>query len=74
MYWTGHPGQFLGTNKVVAHAGDLSEYLIRLGGFLRTGGCKMLALNATRYDVYLVVSSELSRDEFCDALYEHRLL
>ena len=40
MHLTGRPGQFLGVNKVIGHAGDLSEYLIRLGGFCAWVGVK----------------------------------
>ena len=50
-----------------------SRYLARVGDFLSKGLCKVSSLNATRYDVFVVVSSELSQEEFRDALREHGL-
>jgi hypothetical protein len=81
VYWqnqlcTGRRDQFL----VLAKAGaggascDLTEYLARAGGFFAKGLCKVHSLNATRYDVYVVVSSELSAEEFGEALGVHGLL
>ena len=79
VYWqnqqaTGHGDQFLVTSKVVADVPDLTEYLARVGAFLRKGLCKVHSLNATRYDVFVVVSSELSQGEFQEALVEQGLL
>jgi hypothetical protein len=79
VYWqnrldTGRGDQFHVISKTVAHAGNLNEYIIRVGDLLRTGACKLDSLNATRYNVYLVVTSELSQDGFRDALVDHGLL
>jgi hypothetical protein len=79
VYWqnrldTGRGDQFHVISKTVARAGNINEYIIRVGGLLRTGACKLDSLNATRYNVYLVVTSELSQDGFRDALVEHGLL
>ncbi len=60
----GRGDQFLVVSKVVADVPDLTEYLARVGAFLRRGLCKMCSLNATRYDVFVVVSSELSQGGF----------
>ncbi|KAK4234399.1 hypothetical protein C8A03DRAFT_47263 [Achaetomium macrosporum] len=69
IYWqnrvsTGRGNQFL----------DVTEYLARLGEFLRKGLCKVDSLNATRFDVYVVASSEFSQLEFRNALQENGLL
>jgi hypothetical protein len=79
VYWqnqlaTGRSNQFLVLAKAVTDAGNLTEYLARVGEFLRKGLCKVYALNATRYDVYVVVSSELSQEGFREALAEGGLL
>ncbi|KXX74656.1 hypothetical protein MMYC01_209266 [Madurella mycetomatis] len=79
VYWqnqlaTGRGDQFLVIAKAVADARDLTEYLTRVGAFLRKGLCKVHSLNATRYDVYVVMSSELSQGEFREALAEQGLL
>lgn len=79
IYWQnrldmGRVDQFHVISKAAARAGDLNEYIIRVGALLRTGACKLDSLNATRYNVYLVVASELSQDGFRDALIEHGLL
>ncbi len=79
VYWqnrlaTGRGDQFLVIAKAVADARDLTEYLAPVGAFLRKGLCKVHSLNATRYDVYVVVSSELSQGEFREALVEQGLL
>ena len=77
-YWqnrrcTGRHDQFLVMNGAAAGVRDVTEYLARVGGFLSKGLCKVSSLNATRYDVFVVVSSELSQEEFRDALREHGL-
>jgi hypothetical protein len=79
VYWqnqlaTGRGDQFLVIAKVVAHVRDLTEYLARVGTFLGKGLCKVHSLNATRYEVYVVVSSELSQGGFREALAEDGLL
>lgn len=79
VYWqnqlaTGRGDQFLVIAKAAADARDLTEYLARVGEFLRKGLCKVHALNATRYDVYVVVSSELSQAAFREVLAEGGLL
>jgi hypothetical protein len=79
VYWqnrmaTGRADQFLVIAKSVTAAPDLTEYLARVGEFLRKGQCRVHSLNATRYDVYVVVSSELSQAEFREALLQNGLL
>jgi hypothetical protein len=79
VYWqnqlaTGRGDQFLVIAKAVADARDLTEYLARVGACLSKGLCKVHSLNATRYDVYVVVSSELSQGGFRAALAEQGLL
>ncbi|EAQ86758.1 predicted protein [Chaetomium globosum CBS 148.51] len=79
VYWqnqlaTGRGGQFLVVAKVVTHVRDLTEYLTRVGTFLGKGLCKVHSLNATRYEVYVVVSSELSQGGFREALAKDGLL
>lgn len=79
VYWqnqlaTGRQDQFLVISGAAAKARDVTDYLARLGAFLAKGLCTVRSLNATRYDVYVVVSSELSQQAFRDALVEHGLL
>ncbi|KAH6855045.1 hypothetical protein B0I37DRAFT_45933 [Chaetomium sp. MPI-CAGE-AT-0009] len=81
VYWqnrfdTGRGDQFLVTTKTIYTTRSLSEYIIRIGNLLRRGPkvCKVDSLNATRYSVYVVVTSELSQGEFTQALQEHGLL
>lgn len=79
VYWqnqqaTGRGDQFLVIAKAAADARNLTEYLARVGEFLRKGLCRVHALNATRYDVYVVVSSELSQAGFREALADGGLL
>ncbi|KAK5659003.1 hypothetical protein OQA88_1089 [Cercophora sp. LCS_1] len=70
---TGRTDQFLATSKV-APTRDLTEYMARIGDLLRKGVCKVDAINAMKYNVYVIVWTELSRDGFRAALYEHILL
>lgn len=81
VYWqsrfnTGRGNQFLVTTKTIYTTRSLSEYIIRIGNFLRRGPsvCKVDSLNATPYSVYVVVTSEVSQGEFTQALQEHDLL
>ncbi|KAK3299978.1 uncharacterized protein B0H64DRAFT_379574 [Chaetomium fimeti] len=79
VYWqnrlaSGRGDQFLVIAKVVTHVRDLTEYLARVGTFLGKGLCKVCSLNATRYEVYVVVSSELSEGGFREALAKDGLL
>ncbi|KAK4146873.1 uncharacterized protein C8A04DRAFT_9494 [Dichotomopilus funicola] len=79
VYWqnqlaTGRGDQFLVVAKVVTHVRDLTEYLARVGTFLGKGLCKVHSLNATRYEVYVVVLSELSQGGFQEALAKDGLL
>jgi hypothetical protein len=79
VYWqnrvsTGRGDQFLVISKQRTPVRDVTEYLARLGDFLRKGLCKVDSLNATRFDVYVVASSELSQLAFADALRESGLL
>ena len=79
VYWqnqlsTGRGDQFLVIAKVVTDVKDLTEYLARAGTFLGKGLCKVHSLNATRYEVYVVVSSELSQGGFREALAADGLL
>lgn len=79
VYWqnqqaTGRGDQFLVVAKVVTHVRDLTEYLARVGTFLGRGLCKVHSLNATRFEVYVVVSSELSQGGFQEALARDGLL
>lgn len=39
-----------------------------MGDLLRKGLCKVDAMNVTRFDVYVVVESELGQNEFREAL------
>ncbi|KAK4232859.1 hypothetical protein C8A03DRAFT_39487 [Achaetomium macrosporum] len=79
VYWqnrlaAGGRDQFHVISKTVASTASLSEYIIRVGDLLRKGACKVDAMNVTRFDVYVVVQSELGQDEFREALDECGLL
>ncbi|KAK0749130.1 hypothetical protein B0T18DRAFT_405877 [Schizothecium vesticola] len=79
VYWqnrlaTGRRDQFLVISKTVASTTSLSEYIIRVGDLLRKGACKVDSMNVTRFNVYMVVQSELGQDEFRQALNECGLL
>jgi hypothetical protein len=79
VYWqnrlaTGGQDQFHVISKTVASTASLSEYIIRMGDLLRKGACKVDAMNVTRFDVYVVVQSELGQNEFREALDECGLL
>ncbi|KAK4203861.1 hypothetical protein QBC40DRAFT_274052 [Triangularia verruculosa] len=82
IYWqnrhsTGSPSQFHALSKGgVVGARGIHEYIIKIGEFLKamTGRCKLDSSNATRYDVYVVVYTELSQAEFRAALEEAGLL
>lgn len=72
---TGRPDQFSVISKGgVVGARDLTEYMTRVGDFLKRGLCQLNSLNATRYDVYIVVSSEMTHTAFRNALEEGGLL
>jgi hypothetical protein len=79
VYWqnqlaTGPRNQFLVISKTVASTTSLSEYIIRAGDLLRQGACKVDSTNVTRFDVYMVVQSELGQEECRQALDECGLL
>ncbi|KAK1829414.1 hypothetical protein QBC39DRAFT_263131 [Podospora conica] len=79
VYWqnrlcTGRQDQFHVISKTVASTTSLNEYIIRVGDLLRKGACKVDSMNVTRFDVYMVVESELGQQEFGDALYVCGLL
>lgn len=79
VYWhnrlaTGCRDQFLIISKTVASTTNLTEYLIRVGDLLRKGQCKIDAMNVTRFDVYVVVESELDQEAFREALEDCGLL
>lgn len=61
----------IGANAFV----DLTEYLSRVGEFLRAQGhvCRIMSLNATPYSVNVIVATELSTDEMGDLLRDYRL-
>lgn len=54
---------------------DLTEYLSRVGEFLRAQGhaCRIMAVNATLYSVNVIVDTRLSTDEMSVLLQECRL-
>lgn len=73
VYWqnrlaTGRRDQFHVISKTVASTTNLSEYIIRMGYLLRKGHCKIDAMNVTRFDVYVVVESDLGQEAFREAL------
>lgn len=79
VYWqnrlaTGRADQFLVIAKTVSHTVSLNDYIARVGDLLRKGVCKVDSINATRYNIYLVVTTERAQDEFRDALRAHGLL
>ncbi|KAK5997568.1 hypothetical protein PT974_02931 [Cladobotryum mycophilum] len=51
------------TGLVTSAFVDVTEYLRRVGEFLALGSCEVLALNATKYAVNVIVATELSREE-----------
>ena len=53
---------------------SVTDYLTRIGDLLRTGICTVDSLNATKYSVNLVIITQLSRNEFTEALMRHGLL
>ncbi|GAB1317392.1 hypothetical protein MFIFM68171_07602 [Madurella fahalii] len=53
---------------------SVTDYLTRIGDLLRTGICTVDSLNATKYSVNLVILTQLSRNEFEEALLRHGLL
>lgn len=81
VYWqnrfsTGRGDQFLVTTKTIYSTRSLTEYISRIGDFLRKtpGICKIDSFNATPFSVYVVYTSEASRVEFKQALQETGLL
>jgi hypothetical protein len=53
---------------------SVTDYLTRVGDLLRTGICTVDSLSATKYSVNLVILTQLSRNEFREALIRHGLL
>ncbi|KAK0726582.1 hypothetical protein B0T21DRAFT_36637 [Apiosordaria backusii] len=53
---------------------SVTDYLTRVGDLLRTGICTVDSLSATKYSVNLVIMTQLSNNEFIEALGRHGLL
>ncbi len=76
VYWhnrlaTGRDDKVYAISKVINR--KLTECLIRIGNMLETGGCKVRSLNATTYDVNVILETELSNIEFEKLLKTHGL-
>ncbi|KAH6884399.1 hypothetical protein B0T10DRAFT_362705, partial [Thelonectria olida] len=76
IYWhnrmlTGRDDQFFSFGAS-GHV-DVTEYVRRMGNFLAKGSCIIMALNATKFSVNVVVATELSRDEMMGWLKEYGL-
>jgi len=53
---------------------DVTEYLRRVGRFLDANSCEVLALNATKYAVNIILAVDCSCQEMRTWLTEHDLL
>ncbi|KAJ9157539.1 hypothetical protein NKR23_g321 [Pleurostoma richardsiae] len=77
VYWhnrtlTGRDDQFFGFSG--ASLLQVSEYLVRVGELLKTGKCKVHALNVTKYAVNIIITTALSNEDMKNALKECKLL
>lgn len=54
---------------------DMTEYIARIGELLRTVGasCELVSLNATKYSVTIIISTESSQEEMKGLLLSCRL-
>lgn len=80
VYWHNRRRSRQGTRAYFGSIGanafvDLTEYLSRVGEFLRAQGhvCQIMSLNATPYSINVIVATELSTDEMGDLLRDYRL-
>lgn len=53
---------------------EVTEYHIHVGELLKTGACKVNSLDVTQYLVNIIIITELSKDEFRNALIRCRPL
>jgi hypothetical protein len=63
------PFYALGTCSLLS----VTEYLVRVGDLLKTGVCTVKSLNATKYEINVLVQTELTCVEFGEALRRHGL-
>ncbi|KAL7932892.1 hypothetical protein V8C35DRAFT_305750 [Trichoderma chlorosporum] len=82
VYWTNRKvsptDDLVGSQFRVIASGafvDVTEYLSRVGEFLRAvgGACLIMSLNATLYSVNVIVSTDLSQREMQELLLQHHL-
>ena len=53
---------------------EVTEYLRRVGNFLGLAKCRVMSLNATKYSVNLIISTEMANDEMMKELKNYNLL
>ena len=80
VYWHnlggyGNPDEFLGMRS--SSVLGIEEYVACLGGFFKSGACKLHSLTVTTYSVNVLICADLTRDEIWKMMDEgglHRYL